>query len=239
MTNPFTLSDTENLDSYTTYDTKWENQGYSIGRRKSVYARMPNIERVRIEVEGYLHQNYYLRPTLKAIHLDFRIYIDEDRDGSLGFLHKEAFLAWFTAIENLLKDPESQLEELHIQFLPEVNMYLCVRNAYIVNYDRYGPIYEDDDWAVKTDTLNPSAYFFLCNKESWEDLECIGNALLKLLAMRNWKAITLPYHFPSAGLVADLYPFTTFTDEIEEATSRHNVLELIYRFHKEHRQTKN
>jgi len=240
--NPFTLLNEEDLEqrlqSYTIYDTQWEAAGYPLETRKRVYAMMPNVETLYMRVEGFLHQDYYMRPTLKSIHLDFRLFFNENpKSSGIEFIFKDGFLDWFRVIQKQLTS-ESQLKELHIQFLPEVYLDLCIPNQYVVDYDKYGPIYEDEEWRVKTDRCNPSDYLFRLDKSSCDDLDAIGKALLELLKVKDWTAITLPYHFPSAAIVADLYPVATFTDDVDEEEGAQRSQEAIAYFHAEHRNKK-
>ena len=183
----------EYLHSLVHYTTEWD-QG-DVETRKKVYSMLPNIQTLTISVNGFLNQDFYLRPTIKSIHMNFKLYIIEDRKyNQFEFLHTRGFLDWFNRLEKyLLENPDSQLEELHIQFMPEVSLYLCIPNYHIVDHDEDGRICEDEEWLVKTSNYNPSAYLFILSKSSEDEcaLKEIGEALLQLLSIRSWKAITL------------------------------------------------
>ncbi len=239
FTNPFELLNEvdleQRLQSYTFYDTNWEERGYNLDTRKKIYSMMPNVNTLKVKVENCLHQDYYMRPTLKSIHLDFRLHIVEDpRHCELEFLFHTGFLEWFNVIQKHLA-AGSQLEEIHIQFLPQVTLYLSIPNQHVVDYDEYGPVYEDEEWMVKTERCNPSDYLFLLGETGCKELDEIGQALLHLLSLKEWKAITLPYHFPSAAIVADLYPFATFTDEVDEEEGAQRSKEAIRYYHAQHK----
>ena len=239
-TNPYTFPSLEGqeeaLAKYTYYDTAWERGNLQV--KKDLYAKMPNIETLYLRVEGFLNNDFYLRPSIKTIHLDFRMFLNQKRKYThLDFACKEAYLDWFNTIEKYLQEhPDSQLEELHIQFMPEVIICLCIANYHTVDYDEGGPIYEDEDWSKKTTKHNPSEYLFSLTQKSYSYLDEIGDALLRLLALRGWKAITLPYDFPSAEMVGHLYPFSTFTDKVDEKESIDRTYETIQEFHREHRE---
>ena len=223
------------LASLVHYTTEWD-RGH-VETRKKVYALMTGIQTLTVSVHGYVGQDFYLRPTIKSITLNFNLSFTEDREAKgLGLLHNGGFLAWFQTLETYLREhPDSQLEELHINFGPEVSLFLCIPNYHTVNYDRYGPIYEDEDWVATTSVLKPSEYLCCLDGDSSSAMNEIGDKLLDLLRMMPWKAITLPYHFPSAALVAEDYPFTRFTEEIEESPTR--VVKYIRELNAEHRES--
>ncbi len=223
------------LASLVHYTTDWD-RGH-VETRKKVYALMTNIQTLTVSVHGYVSQDFYLRPSIKAIHMNFNLsFVEEKRTAELGLLHKGGLLDWFQTLETYLHEhPEFELEELHINFSPEVQLHLCIPNYHIVNYDRDGAIYEDEEWSIKTDHFKPSEYLVCLDETSEDDMNEIGKNLLNLLKMRDWKAITLPYHFPSAALVAERYPFTTFTEELEEAPTR--ITNYIRGLHAEHRRS--
>ena len=226
----------EYLNSIVHYTTEWD-QGH-VDTRKGVYEMMPNIEKLTLSVYGFVNQDFYLRPSIKSIHMNFELSFEENRkNGLVDILYRNAFLDWFNILEKyIVEHPDSQLEELHIGFMPEVKLFLSIKNHYIVDYDEYGPIYEDDDWFVETSKHNPSEYFFALSQDSEKSVKKIGTALLKLLSLRQWKAISLPYHFPSAAVVAELYPFATFTDEIKEEGTKERVVASLEEFREEHRE---
>lgn len=223
-----TAHTTSTYFSMTSYNTAEEERGLTIEQRKKAYEAL-SVERLTIRVNGYVGQTYYLRPSVKSLQLDFCISVSQiRRKKHLEFLHGSAYREWFQAIEAFLEaTPESQLEEFHIQFVPLVSLYMIDEDHILVGYDKYGPLYEDDDWLVKTEKNNPSDYLFYLTKESRLELDQIGDALLQLLEKRPWKAITLPYHFPSAALVAEKYPFATFTDEVNEDESIERVYQTL------------
>jgi hypothetical protein len=147
----------------------------------------------------------------------------------------KTYIDWFQNLETYLKEnPEAELEELHIEFLPEVILHLCIANYHVVNYDRDGPIYEDEEWTVRSTNHIPSQYFFVLGEDNYETLDKISQALLSLLSVRQWKAITLPYHFPGAGFISETYPFAKFTEEVDEDISREELEEFISGLHRSH-----
>lgn len=227
----------EYLASLTHYTTEWD-QG-PVATKKKIYTLMTNIQTLTLSIYGYLSHDFYLRPSIKAIHMNFHLTFLEGRD-SIAFelLHNGGFLNWFQTLETYLREhPESQLDEIHINFAPEVQLYLCLPDYNTVNYDRYGPIYEDEEWLVTTRAFKPSEYLCSLSEESEKDINELGEKLLSLLEMRPWKAITLPYHFPSAALVAERYPFATFTEEIDIEESRDRLGNYVTELHAEHRRT--
>jgi hypothetical protein len=154
----------------------------------------------------------------------------------LEFLGKSAYLDMFSKLKQYLQEhPKAGIEEFYLSFSPEVRLDLCIPSCIVVDYDRGGPIFEDEEWVVKTQEVLPSSFLFQLDDKSHDDLQKIGEALLDLLSVQSWKAISLPYHFPSAGVVADLYPFATFTEEVDEEESYKMVNQLLEKLHKEHR----
>jgi hypothetical protein len=174
--------------------------------------------------------------SLQSLRLQFRLVLEEKRKWrEFDFLYFRSYVKLFHALETYLKDhPEAKLEELHIEFLPEVILDLCLPNYNVVNYDRDGPIYEDEEWSVKTTDHGPSEYFALMGEDNDEVFEEIGAALLQLLSVRQWKALTLPYYFPGAALVAEKYPSATFTEEVDLDSVYEKLVESIAKFHREH-----
>jgi hypothetical protein len=151
------------------------------------------------------------------------------------FLCHKTYVKLFHDLETYLtENTEAELEELHIEFLPEVYVDLCLPNYNVVDYDRGGPIYEDEEWRVETRDHIPSEYFSLIGEDNDDIFEEIGAALMKLLSARQWKAITLPYYFPAAALIAKEYPFATFTEEVDLDTVYDKVVQSICKFHREH-----
>lgn len=226
----------EYLNSLTHYTTEWD-QGNAETKQK-VYAMMSNIDTLTLTIHGFVNQTYYLRPSIKTLYMNFDLYLCQDREYNvLEFFRDEAFIGWFQSIEKyLVENPNSQLEELHIQFSPEVELYLTIPDYHTVDYDEIGPIYEDEDWVLETEKHNPSEYFFALSKKGKADLKKIGKALLKLLAVREWKAITLPYHFPSAATIAEKYPFAKLTDKIDENGAYERIFATIKESHIQHRE---
>lgn len=210
------------------YNTSLEPTG-TREQRKKLYEAIPKIEQLKLNVEGYMSNDYYLRPSIKSISMNFTVYVAQvRREKYLEFLYPEAYLDWFHHIKTFLKEhPESELEELHIQFDPLVRVHMLDEDHIHVGYDKYGPLYEDEEWTVKTDKLNPSDYFCYLTGPSKKELIKVGDALLNLLRLKSWKAITLPYHFPSAATVASQYPFVTFTDARNEQESITRVETLL------------
>jgi len=173
----------------------------------------------------------------KSVHLQFCMTLNEKRLSYVfEFLGKEAYLDMFSRLKQYLQDhPKAGIEEFYLSFSSEVRLDLCIPNSIVVDYDRDGPIYEDEEWVVKTQEVLPSTFLFQLDDKNHEDLQEIGEALLDLLSVQSWKAICLPFHFPSAGVVADIYPFATFTEEVDEEESYKVVQELLDKFHKEYR----
>ena len=173
----------------------------------------------------------------KSVHLQFCMNLNEKRLSYVfEFLGKEAYLDMFSRLKQYLQDhPKAEIDEFYLSFSPEVRLDLCIPNSIVVDYDRDGPIFEDEEWVVRTQEVLPSTFLFQLDDESHKDLQEIGEALLDLLSVHSWKAISLPYHFPSAGVVADLYPFATFTEEVDEEESYKMVDQLLEKLHREHR----
>ncbi len=190
-----------------------------------------------ISIEHRLNENSSFQdPHAKSLTLQFRMTLEEKRKWrEFKFFDSNVYIDCFQKLETYLKEhPEAELEELHIEFMPEVILYLCIPNYHVVDYDRYGPIYEDEEWTVHTTDHIPSKYFFVLCEDSFDVLDKIGKALLKLLSVRTWKALTIPYHFPAAGFIAEDYPFATFTEEVDEDESHETLSDYIRHLHQAH-----
>jgi len=215
------------------YDTTWGEPGQTLATRERVYAKMPNVTTLRMRVDGFLGTTVYLRPSLRTIHLDFRLSFHEGRNGRpADLLHSAGILECFKALEQLLMDPQCELEELTIQFLPDVTLALCIPDAHVVEYDEYGAVYEDEDWSVSTQRIHPSECLAFIKERN--TLHRIGQALLKVLAIRPLKAITLPAEFPSADAVLRLYPLAIVPQKVDIEEANRRVVETINHYHKEH-----
>ena len=190
-----------------------------------------------IPIENHLYNSSCMKdPSLKSLTLQFRLILGEKgKWREFDFLCHETYVKFFHDLETYLtENTEAELEELHIEFLPEVRLDLCLPNYNIVDYDRGGPIYEDEDWSVETKDHVPSEYFALIGEDNDDVFEEIGAALMRLLSVRQWKALTLPYYFPAAALIAKEYPFATFTEEVDLDTVYEKLVESIAKFHREH-----
>jgi hypothetical protein len=197
----------------------------------------PSNSTLTIPIEHHLYNSSYIeKPSIKSLILQFRLIVGEKpKWREFDFLCHKTYVKLFHDLETYLtENTEAALEELHIQFLPEVFVDLCIPNYNVVDYDRGGPIYEDEDWRVETRDHIPSEYFSLIGGDNDDIFEEIGVALLSLLSVRQWKAITLPYYFPAAALVAEKYPFATFTEHVDLDTVFENVVKSICKFHREH-----
>ena len=174
--------------------------------------------------------------SIQSLTLQFRLMVGEKgKWREFDIFCYQTYVDMFRALETYLREnPDAKLEELHIEFLPEVILHLCIPNYNVVDYDRGGPIYEDEDWSVKTSDHIPSEYFALMGEDNDDIFEEIGAALMSLLSVREWKALTLPYHFPAAALVAEKYPFATFTEEVDLESCYEKLVENIAKFHREH-----
>lgn len=190
-----------------------------------------------IPIEHHLYNpSCFEDPSIKSLTLQFRMVLGEKgKWREFDFFCHQTYVEWFNTLETyLIENPYAKLEELHIEFLPEVSLHLCIPNYNVVDYDRGGPIYEDEDWSVKTTDHVPSEYFALIDEDNDEIFEEIGAALMRLLSVRQWKALTLPYYFPAAALIAKEYPFATFTEQIDLDSVYEKLVESIAKFHREH-----
>ena len=59
------------LASLLHYTTDWD-RGH-VETRKMVYALMTNIQTLTVSVHGYVRQDFYLRPSIKAISMNFNL----------------------------------------------------------------------------------------------------------------------------------------------------------------------
>lgn len=190
-----------------------------------------------VPIEHYFSNKSSIEDSsIQSLTLRFRMVLAEKgKWREFDFFCHQTYVEWFHALETYLREnPYAKLEELHIEFLPEVSLHLCIPNYNVVDYDRGGPIYEDEDWSVKTSDHIPSEYFALMGEDNNELFEEIGQALMSLLSVREWKALTLPYHFPAAALVAEKYPFATFTENVDLDAVFEKLVESIAKFHREH-----
>ena len=190
-----------------------------------------------VPIEHYFSNKSSVQdPSIQSLTLQFQLMVGEKgKWREFDFLCHRTYTEWFNTLETYLREnPDAKLEELHIQFLPEVSLDLCLANYNVVDYDRGGPIYEDEEWHVKTTDHIPSEYFALIGDDNDEVFEEIGAALLRLLSVREWKALTLPYYFPGAALVAEKYPFATFTEQVDLDSVYEKLVQSIATYHREH-----
>lgn len=198
--------------------------------REILYARHTNVQALTFECGGPDSLATYLRPTLQSLHLQIPLQLDFDPDSSEQFLwsNAEDIAREIGKLEQFLQaTPAAQLHTLTISFHPTVNLTLLNDRSVIVDYDSYGPVYEDYDTTIEDSYGSPEVYFSVIEKTF--EMEWIGEVLAQLCNGRPWKSVSLPYEFPGATTI----PHATLTkpcskdEDIVESLWEH-INELRY-----------
>lgn len=166
--------------------------------REALYARYPNVQTLTFEDGGPDIVSGYLRPTLKSLHLVIPLQLSLHPD--------ERYFQWENAelvgctLESLLgfltKTPEAQLERLTITFHNVVKLDFLDERSFVVDYDRDGPIYEEEDVMIE-DPYGAAGVYFSVMEET-PHKEWIIDLLKGLYEARSWKSFSLPAEFPGA-----------------------------------------
>jgi hypothetical protein len=188
--------------------------------RTTLYESYPEIESLTFEAYHLNSLASYLRPNIQSLHLILPLWIGEQRFGPKlsyylindGDIHR----VFDDLISYLEKTPETKLNRLEISFASKTGILFTYYNAIFCGYDKYGPMYEDLDMTKDTVDVPPLEYFTILEPSQ---IELIEKKVLALVAKRQWKQITLPYHFPAAiqipyAILTDVYEYD---DDIQES----------------------
>lgn len=218
----------ECVKSFLKNETRYEVIGApfdSWQTRMRLYQMYPNIQKLTIDVHHPYTVKDYLRPSLQSLHLILPLQFGEDLGVSSYRLDNLRVLSQaFTEIQEFLQgEPRSQLKELILSFSPTIGFLFIYPRSYIVDYDRFGPIYEEAEVFKSSTTLSPSHCLQLLHDE---DSVSLQDSFLSVAQMPNWKSIQIPYHFPGAESI----PKATYTDicDIDTQTLEDLQHDILY-----------
>lgn len=167
--------------------------------RELLYERHTNVQALTFECGGPDTLDMYLRPTLQSLHLRVPLLLDRDLECPEVFQWSNAddIARELGKLEKFFQTtPAAQLHTLSISFHPTVNLTLLNDRSVIVDYDRYGPVYEDMDTTIEDPYGSPEIYFSVIEPSG--DMAWIGEVLTRVCKAREWRSISLPAEFPGA-----------------------------------------
>lgn len=190
--------------------------------RDRLYKEYPNIQSLTLYLSYRNLLVEYLRPTIKSLEIVIPIEItQETRSAKYAYWLSntgEIIRTLQDIHEYLESTPTAQLAELTLRFNPVSSVTFVCPNALIVEYDRHGPIYEDDEHTVNVKSITPSELLSIVDPYELKKIEV---ALENVVKKENWKKITIPYHFPGAQGI----PNVTYTDKCVIDKASHQSIE--------------
>jgi hypothetical protein len=211
------------LKSFLQTETRYQVTGPSFeywGTRMRLYKMYPSIQKLTLELCFQHKVTDYLRSSLRSLHLILPLYFGDTLPSTSYILHnlQNTCQAFFDIKEYIQKDPACQLKELILSFSPTVTFTFTYPCSNIVEYDRFGPLYEDTELTKSSKTLSPVHCLTLLEEKDYMALQ---NSFLSLAEMPNWNSIQLPYHFPGAECLSK----ATYTDVCEIDTKSLETLQ--------------
>ena len=200
--------------------------------RSKLYESYPEIEALTFEAYHLNSLASYLRPSIQSLNLILPLWIGEQRFGpklSYYLINDGDIHRALNDVISYLEKPETKLNRLEISFASKTGIMFTYSNATFCGYDKYGPMYEDLDMTKYTVDVPPLEYFQILEPSQ---IELIEKKVLALVAKRQWKQITLPYHFPGASTI----PYAVLTDVYEYED---DIQESLYEYIDYLREAKN
>ena len=150
-------------------------------------------------------------PTARSLYLILPVCIYEDNLKGGHFFYESRHVHIFNGLLKLLEEAPG-VEELHISLSHKVLVSYVDKDGIHVGYDKYGPLYEDYEWSMETDKLNPSHCLSLQSKEHCETLK---ETLQQVKTLRKWSCFEVPEHYPEGcGTDEDIDTLYSIVDEL-------------------------
>jgi hypothetical protein len=146
-----------------------------------------------------VHAVSEIPPNVRSLSIVLPVCIYEEHSEMDFFFHADRHL-WI--LEDLLQLFHSApaLEEIHISLSNKVVIGYVNKDGIHTGYDKYGPLYEDYEWSIETEELNPSHCLYL---QSEQKCEMLKEKLQQLSALRKWSCFEVPEHYPAIDLAEE------------------------------------
>lgn len=146
-----------------------------------------------------VHMVSEIPPTTRSLHIILPVCIYEDHIEMDFFFHADRHL-WI--LENLLQLLQTTpgVEEIHISLSNKVVIGYVEKDGIHTGYDKYGPLYEDYEWSIETEELNPFHCLYL---QSEQKCEMVKEKLQQLSALRKWSCFEVPEQYPNIDLAEE------------------------------------
>ncbi len=152
-----------------------------------------------------IHALYSIPQSARSLHLILPVCIYEDTLEIDSFFYDSRHIQILDRLLELLEDAPG-VEEIHIALSKKVLVSYVDKDGIHVGYDKYGPLYEDYEWSITTEELNPTHCLSLQSKDHCETLK---QKLQELSSFRKWVCFELPEHYPEGNAteedIRDLY----------------------------------
>lgn len=174
-------------------------------QRQKLYSLYPSVQSLLFHCGPADSLKDFLRPSLKSLHLVLPLKLEQyPEESEFRWVNLEFILSELNSLQEFLHvTPDAQLTSFRISLDPTVKLIFADADRMTVDYDKWGPIFEDCDVCVKDTYGSPSGYFWVMEQDSR-----LESALQDLAAARTWTSLTLPADLPGASTI----PSATLVD---------------------------
>jgi hypothetical protein len=189
------------IETYQSNKTFWNTDTLSIQPwqiRKKLYALYPNITRLEMTAKFPYTLKEYLRPSLQTLDLSivFSFELSSNRR-SLYLLNYLSLRDTLRDLQDFLRtNPETSLKTFSLHIAKEVFISGTEKDRFHVGYDKYGPLYEDEDWRESVDYFDPFGFLEFLNEHGVNQVQRLTEQLQQLEAMQLWNHFEVPSLLP-------------------------------------------